>query len=441
VLYRTPEMENIFSRVAHLNAGIQFESALARAEATAGVIPSEAAIRISSACDSFQPNVEQIFTDAIPAGTIAIPLVKALTAHVGSVAGGYVHWGATSQDLVDTALMLQMRSGLELIDSRLRAVALTCRDLALEHRSTLMIGRTLTQHALPITFGLKAARWLGLLSRQLERLQEIRGRLLVVQFGGAAGTLASLGSSGVIVQRHLAEELGLGQPASPWHTERDRIVEIALHITVIAGCVSKIASDLAIMAQTDVGEISEGAAEGKGGSSAMPHKQNPVDITLALAASGLSTGLSSTIVGSLRQDNERSAGVWHGEWESVPNVFMYTDFALERLGAALRSLEVHPERMSENLSRTNGLIMAEALTMKLAEHTGRTDAYRIVQAACEHCMSQNRSLFDVATHDPDIQNSLSAEEISTALDPMNYLGSTEEFIDRSVSTFDQLPQR
>ncbi|MEX2425865.1 MAG: lyase family protein, partial [Thermomicrobiaceae bacterium] len=276
MLYTTDQMAAIFSRESHVRSILRFEAALATAQADTGVITLDTASTIAKACETALLDLDQLYRDAIPAGTLAIPVVKMLTRHAGEDAGPYVHWGATSQDAIDTATMLQIRGALAVIDQRVVVLATHCQDLAEHHRRTLMIGRTLQQQAIPITFGLKAARWMALLCRQLRNLRHIRDRTLAIQFGGAVGTLASLGQDGVRVQQRLAEELQLAVPDLPWHTERDRIVEIASAIGLTAGCVQKIAGDLALMAQTEIGEISEQSGEGKGGSSTMPHKRNPV---------------------------------------------------------------------------------------------------------------------------------------------------------------------
>src|SRR5581483_6136625 len=330
-LFSTSAMSAAFSPEAHVRQMLAFEAALAQAEARAGIIPSEAALSIAASCRVELFDVAALYREAATAGTPAIPLVSMLTAQVEGEAAKYVHWGATSQDAVDTALMLQMREGLDLLIADLLNICATCAALAEQHRRTIMIGRTLLQQALPITFGLKAARWLALLLRQVQALREQRARTLAVQLGGAAGTLASLGEKGLQVVALLAEELNLPQPELPWHTERDRIAEIASTLGIVAGALAKIAGDLVLLAQTEVGEVTEASAPGKGGSSAMPQKRNPVDATGAIAAARLAIGVVPVILSAMTQEHERAAGGWQAEWAAIPDLFRFTAHAVERV--------------------------------------------------------------------------------------------------------------
>src|SRR6202165_110824 len=363
VLFSTPTMSAAFSPEAHVRGMLAFEAALARAEARAGIIPQEAASAIAASCNVELFDVASLYREAAVAGTPAIPLVRMLTAQVEGEARKFVHWGATSQDAIDTALMLQMRDGLDLLLTGLVDVCAACATLAEKHRHTLMAGRTLLQQALPITFGLKAARWLALATRQVYALRERRGKALAVQLGGAAGTLASLGDKGLQVIELLAGELDLPVPNLPWHTERDRLAEIASALGVVAGAMAKIASDVALLAQTEVGEVSEGTAPGKGGSSAMPQKHNPVDATRAIASARLAIGVVPVILSAMTQEHERAVGGWQAEWVAIPNLFRFTASAVERVREAVGGLQVDPVRMKANLDLTKGLIMAESLTM------------------------------------------------------------------------------
>jgi 3-carboxy-cis,cis-muconate cycloisomerase len=300
-----------------------------------------------------------------------------------------------------------------------------------------MAGRTLLQQALPITFGLKAARWLALTVRQVRALREHRDRTLVVQLGGAAGTLASLGSNGLRVIELLSAELGLAAPDLPWHTERDRIAGIAATLGIVAGAIAKIAGDVILLAQTEVGEASEGTAPGKGGSSAMPQKHNPVDATFAIAPARLAVGVVPVILSAMVQEHERAAGGWQSEWAAIPDLFRYTAAAVERIGEAVSGLQVDPARMKANLDLTGGLIMAEALTMALAPHLGRPEAQRIVQSLCDHATKSGMKLRQVALKDAQVRAVLSSEEIDHALDPNEYLGSTDVFIDRALEAYSE----
>lgn len=414
---------------------LAFEAALAHAEARAGIIPREAADTIAATCRVELFDAAALYREAALSGTPAIPLVRRLSARVGGDAQKFVHWGATSQDALDTALMLQMRDGLDLLVDGLYGVCAACARLATEHRHTLMAGRTLLQQALPITFGLKAARWLALAVRQAQALRERRERTLAVQLGGAAGTLASLGDKGLRVVELLAAELGLPVPDLPWHTERDRVAEIAGTLGVVAGAMAKVAGDAAHLAQTEVGEASEGAAPGKGGSSAMPQKHNPVDATSAIASARLAIGEVPVILSAMAQEHERAVGGWQAEWAAIPDLFRCTASAVERVRDVVGGLEVDPARMRANLDLTGGLIMAESLAMALAPHLGRPEAQRIVKTLCDRATRSGVHLHQAAMEEAQVRAILSPEEIDRALDPGAYLGSTDAFIDRALASY------
>lgn len=436
-LFATPAMADAFSGAAHVRAMLAFEAALARAEARAGVIPPTAADAIASACDVSRFDVQRLYQEAIPAGTPAIPLVRLLTALVPAEHLGYVHWGATSQDTIDTALMLQARAGLTLLLADLRAIGARCAALAEEHRQTLMAGRTLLQQALPITFGLKAARWLALVTRQSRRLAELRAGL-AVQLGGAAGTLASLGEAGPSVVVLLAEELGLSAPDLPWHAERDRVAELAAQLGVVAGAMATIATDLVLLAQSEVAEVSEDTAAGKGGSSALPHKRNPVDATFALAAARLAVGQVPVVLAAMAQEHERAAGGWQAEWQALPDLFNATASAVDRVRAALSGLEIDAARMRANLDAGQGLPLAESLATALAAHVGRSEAFALVKAASDRVRHAGIPLLAAARDDPRITTLLSDGELTRALDPAGYLGSSDTFIDRALAGWREL---
>jgi 3-carboxy-cis,cis-muconate cycloisomerase len=437
-LYATPPMSALFSGAGHIQRMLDFEAALARAEARAGVVPADAAEQIAAACRVELFDVADLLRDTATAGTLAIPLAKALTAKVGGEAGRYVHWGATSQDVIDTALMLQMREGLHLLVDDLYQIGVRASELAERHRRTPMAGRTLLQQALPITFGLRAARWLSVVTRQIGKLRSLERDALALQFGGAAGTLASLGEDGPLVAHLLGEELGLSVPDLPWHAERDRIVEVAASVGIMTGAVGKIAQDVLLLSQTELGEVAEGSAPGKGGSSTLPHKRNPVDTVAAVAAARLALGLVPVISASLIQEHERAVGGWQSEWAAVPELFKYAAGTVERVRLALAGLEVSEERMRTNLGVTRGLLMAESLSMTLAARIGKQAAHRAVQAACERAVRQADSLESVALADEHISGALAADEIRAALDPAAYLGSTDRFIDNALAVFREI---
>ena len=434
-LFSTPPMSAAFSPEAHVRGMLAFEAALARAEAQAGIIPQEAAGVIAANCKEEFFDVVALYREAAVAGTPAIPLVRMLTARIEGDARKYVHWGATSQDAIDTALMLQMRDGIDLLTAGLLDIGAACATLAEKHRRTPMAGRTLLQQALPIPFGLKAARWLALVTRQVYALREHREKTLAVQLGGAAGTLASLGNKGLRVVELLAGDLNLPAPDLPWHTERDRVAGIATALGIVAGAMAKIAGDVALLAQTEVGEASEGAAPGKGSSSAMPQKHNPVDATRAIASARLAVGVVPVILSAMAQEHERAVGGWQAEWAAIPDLFRFAAGAVEGARGAVTALQVDPQRMRANLDLTGGLIMAESLTMALAAHMGRPEAYRIVQAVCNQVAGSAKNLRQAAMEDAQVRAALSSEEIDNALDPARYLGSSDTFIDRALAAY------
>lgn len=437
-LFSTAEMSSIFSHRGHVRCMLLFEAALARAEARVGVIPQEAANSIVASCREELFDVAALYREAAIAGTPAIPLIRMLAARIEGEAQKFVHWGATSQDVIDTALMLQMKDGIDRLLAGLLDICAVCATFAEQHRRTLMIGRTLLQQALPITFGLKAARWLALITRPVCELRERREKVCAIQLGGAAGTLASLGDKGTQVMELLAEELKLPVPDLPWHTERDRVVEIATVAGIVAGAMAKVADDVVLLAQTEVGEVTEGVEPGKGGSSALPQKHNPVDAMSAMAAARLAIGNVPVILAAMVQEHERAVGGWQAEWVAIPDLFRFTAGAVEGVRKALRGLQIDAVHMKANLDLTNGLVMAEALTMALAARVGRPEAYRIVQMLCNDVAVSGRDLRQVAQTEGQVCAILSPVEIDRALDPGVYLGSADVFINRALDAYHKI---
>jgi len=433
-MFASLEMAAIFSGRTTVQRMLDVEAGLARAEARAGMIPQAAADAIGAKCRVELFNLDALFRDAAEAGTPAIPLVRMLTELVDEEARKAVHLGVTSQDIIDTATMLQIREGVDLLIGRLLDIAQTCATLAERHRHTHMAGRTLLQHAVPVTFGLKAARWLALATRLVTRLRDIQQQVLAVQLGGAAGTLAALGKEGLRVMEMLAHDLGLGVPDLPWHAERDRMGEVAARLGVVAGAMGKIATDIVLLAQTEVGEVTTGAA-GSGRSSAMPHKRNPAEAVAALACSRLAIGTVPVILGAGVQEHERAAGGWQAEWQAVPELFRFTSGAVQWVLRAMSSLQVDAERMQANLNLTHGLIMAEALTTALVPHLGRSEAFRAVQRVSDRAAQTRTNLHDVAAADAQIRGALSPQALERVFDVSAYLGSTDTFIDRALADF------
>lgn len=416
-------------------AMLDVEAALARAEARAGVIPSDAANVITAHCRVDQFDIAALGRESVPAGNPVIPLVKALTARVPGEAAAYVHWGATSQDILDTAMMLVAARGLDLIARDLDAAASAAAALAERYRDALMPARTLLQQALPTTFGLKVAGWLVALVEAGQRLREIRRDRLAIQLGGAAGTLASLGDRGLAVAHELSEELRLAEPTVPWHSARGRIVELAMTLGLAAGAASKIARDIVLLAQTEVAEVSERATPGRGGSSTLPQKRNPVGAVEALACARGVNAQVGLLLGAMDADHERAAGAWQAEWPALAEALRLTAGAVARVADVLAGLDIHVERMRANLDETRGVLLAEHVMMRLAEHVGRQEAHRRVQAAAATATQTGHSFRDVLAADPAVAQHLSPAELDTALDPATYLGSADAFVDRALAAY------
>jgi 3-carboxy-cis,cis-muconate cycloisomerase len=433
-------MRAVCDDMAYLQHMLDFEAALARAEVASGAIPASAAGPIGSACKARAFDLAALAQAAAKSGNLAIPLVKALTAAVAKTdaeAARYVHWGATSQDVIDTAGMLMLRAAVDALLADIDRAIAGFVGLAREHRHTPMVGRTWLQHALPIPLGLKLAEYAAALGRSRTRLRRLRGEVPVLQFGGAAGTLAALGNKGLLVAEQLARELQLPLPDAPWHTHRDRIAEAASVFAIVAGTCGKIARDVSLMMQTDVAEAFEPAGEGRGGSSTMPHKRNPVAAATALAAATMAPGLVATIFAAQVQDHERSAGPWHAEWPTLPTLQLVTSGALAAIVDIAEGLEVDAARMRANLDTTRGLIMAEAVTMALAEKIGKSEAHHLVEAASKKAVAEKRYLRDVLTSDSKVTNWLDAKKLADLFEPMAYQGVSQPLIDRLLGSLDE----
>lgn len=434
-LFRSEEVEKWLSDRTCLQAMLSFESALAKAESHAGVIPKSAVQAISQQCKAPLFDLDALSRAAKSSGNTAIPVVKALTALVAknnAEAAGYVHWGATSQDVIDTGLILQLCGALTCIAADIDKLAHALAELATEHRSTVMVGRTWMQHASPTTFGAKVAGWLDAIDRHRARLRETQARCLVLQFGGAVGTHAALEGKGDEVAKNLAQELKLPLAEIPWHSHRDRVAEIATTLGLLVGTLGKIASDISLLSQTEVAEVFEPAEKGRGGSSTMPHKRNPVACAAVLSAATRVPGLVGTMLAAMPQEHERGLGGWHAEWETLPEIVSLVGGAAHTVAALAPRLDVDAERMRQNLDETHGLIFAEAVSMALAKKIGKAKAHDVVEAACNTSRKDGRHLRDVVDDEPSINKHFSMEEIDALFDAQNYLGLAEEFVDRVV---------
>jgi 3-carboxy-cis,cis-muconate cycloisomerase len=433
-------MRAVCDDMAYLQRMLDFEAALARAEAATGVIPKSAAGPIAAACEAKAFDLAALAEAATKSGNLAIPLVKALTAEVAKSdadAARYVHWGATSQDVIDTAAMLTLRAAIDALLADIERAIAGFADLARRHRNTPMVARTWLQHALPMPFGLKLAEYAAALDRSRARLRRLRGEALALQFGGAAGTLAALGDNGWRVAEKLAQELELPLPDAPWHTHRDRIAEAASVLAIVTGTCGKIARDVSLMMQTDVAEAFEPSGEGRGGSSTMPHKRNPVASATALAAATMAPNLAATIFAAQVGDHERSAGPWHAEWPTLPGLLLVTSGALAAVVDIAEGLEVDAARMRANLDATRGLIMAESVTMALAEKIGKREAHHLVEAASKKAVADKKDLRDVLAEDPAVAAHLDAGKLAALFEPMAYQGVSQPLIDRLLASLDK----
>jgi 3-carboxy-cis,cis-muconate cycloisomerase len=432
LLFGSTAVDAAVSDVAWLQAMLDVEAALAAAGADAGLIPAAAAAEIAAASHADRFDIEDIGRRSVGAGNPAAPLARALIDAVSEAAQPYVHLGATSQDVVDTALCLMSRDALDLMLDDLGAAATACTDLAAAHRATLMTARTLLQPALPITFGLKAAGWLIAIDEARALLARVRFERLATQLGGAAGTLASLHGAGIDVSRRFAERVGLPEPLLPWHTNRTRVTELAAALGTAIGVLGKVARDITLLAQAEVAEADEGVDPDHGTSSTLPQKRNPVLAVLILAAAERSPGLVGTAFHSMVQEHERATGGWHAEWETVRELLRLAGGACHHAAALLLTLRIDPSRMRVNLAADGGLVMAESLAGRLSEHVARATARALVRRCADESIQGGMTFAGVVAADAEIRRHLTDEEIAAALDPSAYLGSTPALIDRAL---------
>ncbi len=435
-LFGSEAIDKIFADRARLQRMLDFEAALARAEARTDVIPKSAATPIANQCRAELFDLDALGRAAASAGNPAIPMVKQLTDLVGrndKEAMRYVHWGATSQDAMDTGTILQLRDAFDVVTLDLEQLSAALAQLASAHRSTVVPARTWMQQAVPTVFGLKVAGWLDAMTRHRIRLRELRGRVLVLQFGGAAGTLASLGQRGLDVAKALAEELQLDLPALSWHAHRDRLAEVATTLALLTGTLGKMARDISLQTQTEIAEVFEPAGPGRGGSSTMPHKRNPVACAVILSAADRVPALASLMLTAMVQEHERGLGGWHAEWETLPQIVRLSAGALHRMVETIAGLEVDAPRMRQNLEITQGLIFAEAITMVLGKQIGKAAAHQIIEAASRKAVAEKKHLREVLAADAEVTPRLSKAELDSLFDPLSYTGVAGQFIDRAIA--------
>jgi 3-carboxy-cis,cis-muconate cycloisomerase len=425
--FASSEEENLFSDETYVGLLLQIEAALAKVQGGLGVIPAEHAGKIAQAAEGLSPDFRALRKGIELDGFPIVELVNQLRIAVGGEAASYVHWGATTQDIMDTALILQVIAGGDLLHKRLIELIQNLSILTYKHRHTLMCGRTHSQQALPITFGFQVATWLAPLLRHIERWRGLKPRLAVVQFGGAVGTLASLGEQGIKVQEELAKELGLGVPPIPWHTQRDNLAELASWLSMVSSSLGKMAQDIILLAQSEVGEVRESDDPARGGSSTMPQKSNPIQSELIVAAARHNAQLLASMHQAMIAEHQRATHGWQLEWLSLPQMFALSASALDKAIFLSKNLLVDTERMQENIRRSQGFMMAEALSFALSQHMSRADAKALVKQAVQYARSENLNLLEAAqrlTDNPIDWESLSEE---------HYLGSTQHFINQVLN--------
>jgi 3-carboxy-cis,cis-muconate cycloisomerase len=419
----------VFDERTYFQRMLDVEAALARVQARLGIIPADAAATITDSARVENLSTEELAASARNVGYPVVGMVAGLSRAAGD-AGGWTHWGATTQDIMDTATVLQMRDGLTLIRATLCGMVQALTTQAVRHRHTVMAGRTHLQQALPTTLGLKCAIWAQPLITHVQRLDAMRPRVEQVSFAGAAGTLASLGDKGIAVMEGLATELGLIAPVAPWHVSRDGFAETVALLGLICGSLAKLATDIILLAQTEVGEVAEPYVAGRGSSSTMPQKRNPIASEYILAAARTVHALVPVMLGAMAADHERATGPWQAELLALPQTFVLTHGALQHASAIAEGMVVDAERMRRNLGMTHGLIVSEAVMMGLAPHLGRGEAHHVVKHACDVALAEKLSLADALLRDPTVAARVDRAAIEQMTDPAHYLGSAGAFIDR-----------
>jgi 3-carboxy-cis,cis-muconate cycloisomerase len=432
-LFGSPAIDQVFSDRNTVQRMLDVEAALAQAGAQLGIIPRTAAPLIRAHCRVDELDLATLAASAAQSGNLAIPLVLQLTANVSAAhpeAAPYVHWGATSQDVIDTGLVLQVRDALRLIAAGVTRLEHATLQLAERYRASPTVARTWMQHAAPTSLGLMFAGWSDALRRHAGRIETVLQTDLVLQLGGAAGTLAGFGGRGIEVAALLGAELGLPVPAMPWHAHRDRLAAVATTLAMLVGTLGKIARDVALAGQTEVGELAEPRAPGKGGSSTMPHKQNPVGAAVVLAAAVRAPALASSILTGMVQEQERGLGGWQAEWESVPELVRVTGGAVHQLVAVVEGLSVDADRARANLDATHGLVYTEALSRALASKVGRTVAAALVAEASRRVRESGRPLRDIVSSDTEIARHLDARDLARIFEPASQVDAAAQLVDR-----------
>ena len=435
-MFCSPAMRAVFSDERRIASWLETEVALARAEARVGIVPVHCAEQIAAAAKLENLDLAAMKAEFDRVGFPIMPLVHQLAKACSPEAAKWVHWGSTTQDILDTGLALQLREGIALLEADLDGIIDAVAKLAKAHRDTVMPGRTLQQHAAPITFGYKVAVWLDELLRHRERLPEVRRRALVGQCGGAVGTLATLGEHGLAVRREMMAELGLGEPAISWHTARDSLAELLFWLAMVSATMAKMANEVAILMRTEIDELREPYEPGRGASSTMPQKRNPIACQPVIAAAHRLREISSCGLTAMIQEHERPVGPMHLEWSIIPDAFLHASGAFMHSRRIFEGLTVDAGNMLRNLTGAGGFLLAEAVMMGLAPHTGRNDAHDIVYAAASRAMDSGTGLRAALVADPAVTAHLSIDEIDALLDPAAYTGSAGEMVDAVLRKLD-----
>ncbi len=436
-IFSTESMRRVFSDESRVQKYLDFEAALARAQARLGIIPKQAAEEICRHCNAAEIDLGKLKTQTERIGYPVLPVVQQLVALCHDGLGEWCHWGATTQDITDSATVLQIREALTLIEADIDAIANALAALARKYRDTPMAGRSNLQQAVPITFGYKMATLLAAFDRHKQRLRELRTRVLVGEFGGAAGTLSSLGGRGLEVQAELMKELKLGAPAIAWHTVRDSIAEAGCFLGLVTGSCGKIAFDIKLMMQTEVEELYEPFHEGRGSSSTMPQKRNPISSVYVTALTAVVRQQVAALLDAMVEDHERATGPWEIEWIVLPEIFCLASGALAQTKFVLTGLQVDKKKMRANLDLTKGLIVSEAVMMALGPHLGRQYAHDLVYDICRKVIATGRPLADLLAESKEITKYLDRAELERLCDPANYLGEAGAMVDRLLKIRDR----
>ena len=429
-IFTTPAMRNVFSDENRVQKYLDFEAALARAQAKLKIIPQEACDEIVKHCTADKIDMAKLKEATERIGYPVLPVVQQLVKLCKDRLGEWSHWGATTQDITDTATVMVLREALDLVEKEINGICGALAELAKKYRDTPMAGRSNLQQAVPITFGYKMATMLASFERHKERLAQLKKRLLVVEFGGAAGTLSSLGKDGLKCQEELAKELKLGQPVATWHTVRDTIAEVGCFLGLVTGSCGKIAFDVKLLMQTEVEEVYEPFHEGRGSSSTMPQKRNPISSVYITAQTGIVKQLVAALLEAMVEDHERATGPWEIEWIVLPEIFMLAAGALAQTKFVVSGLQVNEKKMLENLDITKGLIMSEAVMMGLGPTLGRNIAHDMVYDVCRLVVKTGRPLIDLLVEDKEISKHATRAQLEKMVDPANYLGVAGEMVDR-----------